>query len=163
MRGRSNNHKIVTISQMFIFKWGFCRCCRRPCLSSLILHGKSLVKKSFFRILSSQKNAYFTKNPDFYLIRFIGSNCGFMIRFWICPKIAKSIFGFRNSDWFPPHPPPPKKTHIINSWLVTCRQEPMSSCYRISCSKNNKIFWCIGPVCFSEAIFVSRTMKSYWN
>ena len=36
MRGRSKNNKIVTVSQMFIFKWRFrCRC-RRCCLSSLI-------------------------------------------------------------------------------------------------------------------------------
>ena len=36
MRGRSNNHKIVTTSQMFTFEWRFrCRC-RRCCLSALI-------------------------------------------------------------------------------------------------------------------------------
>ena len=36
MRGRSNYHKMVTVSQMFIFKCRF-RCpCRRGCLRSLI-------------------------------------------------------------------------------------------------------------------------------
>ena len=38
VRGRSNHHKIVTISQMFILKWRFrCRC-RRCRLSSVISH-----------------------------------------------------------------------------------------------------------------------------
>ena len=35
MRGRTNNLKIVTISQMFIFKWRFLCRCRRLCVSCL--------------------------------------------------------------------------------------------------------------------------------
>ena len=38
MRGRSNNHKIVTICEMFIFKWRFLCRCRLCSLSSLILN-----------------------------------------------------------------------------------------------------------------------------
>ena len=35
IRGRSNNRKVVTMSQMFILKWRFCCHCCRCCLSSL--------------------------------------------------------------------------------------------------------------------------------
>ena len=41
------------------------------------------------------------KNPDLNLIRRIHPECGFyrfMIRFWICQKNAKSVFGSRNPD-----------------------------------------------------------------
>ena len=51
------------------------------------------------------------KNPDLDLIRRIHPECGFyrfMIRFWICPKNAKSVFGSRNPDLdFP------QKTHPV--------------------------------------------------
>ena len=67
-------------------------------------------QKYVFQILS-QKTAQIAKlkNPDLDLIRRIHPECGFyrfMIRFWICPKKANSVFGFGNSDLdFP------KKTH----------------------------------------------------
>ena len=71
---------------------------------------KNRLSKYFFQILS-KKNAQIVnlKNPDLYLIRRIHPECGFygfMIRFWICPKNAKSVFGFGKPDLdFP------KKTH----------------------------------------------------
>ena len=49
------------------------------------------------------------KNPDLDLIRRIHPErgfYGFMIRFWICPKNAKYVFGFGN-----PHLDFPKETH----------------------------------------------------
>ena len=41
------------------------------------------------------------KNPDLDLIPRTHPECGFygfMIRFWICPKNAKSVFGLGNPD-----------------------------------------------------------------
>ena len=56
---------------------------------------KTACQKYFFQILS-QKNAQFVnlKKPDLDLIRRIHPECGFygfMIRFWICAKNAKSV------------------------------------------------------------------------
>ena len=69
-------------------------------------------KKYFFQILSPKKAQIMNlKNPDLNLIRRIHPECGFyrfMIRFWICPKKAKSVFGSRNPDLdFP------QKTHPV--------------------------------------------------
>ena len=67
------------------------------------LFGKPLVKNTFFKSFP-KKNApqiVNLKNPDFDLIRRIHPECGFYgftIRFWICPKNAKSIFGSGNPD-----------------------------------------------------------------
>ena len=36
MRAKTNNRKIVTIAQMFIFKWCFISRSRRGCLSSVL-------------------------------------------------------------------------------------------------------------------------------
>ena len=51
------------------------------------------------------------KNPDLDLIRGIHPQCafyGFTIRFWICPKNAKSSFGLGNPDLdFPTNPQTP--------------------------------------------------------
>ena len=59
MWGRSNNHKITTISQMFIFKWHFrCRCCR-CCWSSLFPE----LKLFPFTMLASPKPSPLLKHP----------------------------------------------------------------------------------------------------
>ena len=79
-------------------------------MRTIFFFEKPLVKNTFFKSFR-KKNAQIVnlKNPDLYLIRRIHRECGlygFMIRFWICPKNAKSVLGFGNPDLIFP-----KKTH----------------------------------------------------
>ena len=68
---------------------------------------KPVVKSTFFKSFPP-KNVQIVnlKNLDLDLIRRIHPECGFygfMIRLWICPKNANSVFGFGNTDLdFPP-------------------------------------------------------------
>ena len=68
MLGRSNNHKIVTISQMFIFKWPFhCRCLR-CCLSSpfcwLLRTARHWFEKASFSMKKKNDNNDFNSNKS---------------------------------------------------------------------------------------------------
>ena len=72
--------------------------CGVPCLWE-----NRLLKILFSNPFPPQKNAQVVnlKYPDLDLIRRIHPECefyGFMICFWICPKNAKSSFGFGNPD-----------------------------------------------------------------
>ena len=75
------------------------------------LFSKNRLSKILFSNPFPKKNGQIVnlKNLDLYLIRRIHPECGFygfLIRFWICPKNAKSVFRFGKPDLdFP------KKTH----------------------------------------------------
>ena len=90
-------------------------------------------QKYFFQILplaphpSPPKNAQVVnlEHPDLDLIRRIHPECGFygfMIRFWICPKNANSIFGFGNPDLdFP------QKTHPQTPYFLPALTPALTS------------------------------------
>ena len=62
---------------------------------------KSACQKYFFQILSQKTLRLWMSKIRWLWIHEIHPECGFygfVIRFWICPKNAKSVFGFGNPD-----------------------------------------------------------------
>ena len=79
----------------------------RICCVPFFFFRKTACQKYFFSNPFPKTNAQIVnlKNPNLDLIRKIHPECGFygfMIRFWICPKNAKSVFRFEIRIWIFP-------------------------------------------------------------